>query len=319
MNDSQNVTIDSENIDIKSLANEIEKFVSDTSNCELADTEKINKLSSQNLNTLESNPETNKFIAAQKTNGIEKYDVACDPAIEKLHVENIDSSLSAKNYNLCSLDLGKEVNLNNDPLGTVESLDNSYEKKSDNFQRYEIYSSIANENIIPIEQNILKNDLTHEIVCATNISEKLDNVTNHKKHNDFEKNCLRENNNVKREFLKFPLTIIEKGENKNKTKKSVQEIIDSINRSQQLLKESAERCVTTSTAESTSEPIFHYEETYGNTSDSSKIENNLFSEQNNINKYKITKQIFQHRESSPTTSNLDWNPLPKPKRINNGL
>lgn len=241
----------------------------------------------------------------------------CDPAVEKLHVENIKSSLTVKNYDLYSLDLGKEVNINNASFNTDKSLENSHEKKSLSVQRYENNSTIADENFIPIEQNIFKSDLTIETVCATNSSEKLDNITNDKKHSDSGKNCLRENNNVKREFLKFPLTIMEKGENKNKTKKSVQEIIDSINRSQQLLKESAERCKISSTDESTSEPIFHYQEIDGNTSNSSKIENNLISE--HIEKFKVTKQIFEYRESSPTTSNLDWNPLPKPKRINNGL
>lgn len=241
----------------------------------------------------------------------------CDPAVDKLHGENIKRSLTVKNYNLYSLDLGKEVNINNASFNTDKSLDNSYEKKSESVQRYENNSSIAHENCIPIEPNIFKSDLITETVCATNSLQKLENITKDKKHSDSVKNCLRENNNVKREFLKFPLTIMEKGENKNKTKKSVQEIIDSINRSQQLLKESAERCKISSTDESTSEPIFHYQEIDGNTSNSSKIENNLISE--HIEKFKVTKQIFEYRESSPTTSNLDWNPLPKPKRINNGL
>lgn len=39
--------------------------------------------------------------------------------------------------------------------------------------------------------------------------------------------------------------------------------------------------------------------------------------QNNVFISKITKVKTQYRESSPTSSNLDWNPVPKPSRAHN--
>ncbi|XP_037958549.1 probable serine/threonine-protein kinase nek3 isoform X2 [Teleopsis dalmanni] len=34
-------------------------------------------------------------------------------------------------------------------------------------------------------------------------------------------------------------------------------------------------------------------------------------------KCRVTKEVYEYRESSPTASNLDWNPVPKPKRTKN--
>lgn len=44
--------------------------------------------------------------------------------------------------------------------------------------------------------------------------------------------------------------------------------------------------------------------------DAQKLDNNDI-----FQKCTVTKEVYDYRESSPISSNLDWNPLPKPKRI----
>lgn len=234
-NGSQNAVTDPKIIDIKSLTNEIEKFVSDASNFELA------------------NSIQNKFVADQTTFKIVKQLAPCDPGVESLHVENANYSISLHS----SEDKSLKENLNT----AVKTFGTSSEKISNDDQNHD-----ANINL----------------------------------------------------FFKYPLTIIEKSEQKQKTKKSIKEIIASINRSQQLLKESAQKSATSDCAESATDSICHNMEIYEITSNNLKIDNNLFARHDNITKHKIYKPIVPYRESSPTASNLDWNPLPKPKRINSG-
>ncbi|XP_062125527.1 uncharacterized protein LOC133838433, partial [Drosophila sulfurigaster albostrigata] len=158
-----------------------------------------------------------------------------------------------------------------------------------------------------------------------------------------QKYCFKENNNAENyEYLNKPLTIFENSERKSERPddggaqpkpKSVKEIIDSINRSQKLLKDSAAKGTTVySTALYTENnnigPISNQrssqvpQEISPNISTASSsgapLENEQQVEQNYFQKSKINKTAFQYRESSPTALNLDWNPLPKPKRINNG-
>lgn len=314
-NDSQNIVSDPKNIDIKSLANEIEKFVCEASNCELANSDKLKKNSTlRNFNKFENNSEQNKFVAAQASFEIVKHLAPCDP-VENVHVEEVNCSLNSTCSNLQSFhDLRLKDNLNNN----AKTLEKSYANISNEDQNHDTNSNLISSNNSPVVKNI--SEYETENVCATNCSDKVDSAIKEKLTNISEK-CyiLKENTKISCEFSKYPLTIIEKSEKqKNKPKKSVKEIIDSINRSQQLLKESAQKGAPYFCAENTIEPICRNQEIDGIQSNSLKIENNLLSGHDNITKYKISKQIFPYRGSSPTAANLDWNPLPKPKRINDG-
>ncbi|XP_017837779.1 putative uncharacterized protein DDB_G0291812 [Drosophila busckii] len=139
-----------------------------------------------------------------------------------------------------------------------------------------------------------------------------------------------------REYVYKPYATFEKPEDKigelqdpsqpTKTK-SVKEIIDAINRSQKLLKESAAKGTKVfSTALYDSNNIGpsneqrnnHQEVQLNISNETSCVENNTEPQQNYFQKSKINKKVCEYRESSPTTSNLDWNPLPKPKRSNGG-
>lgn len=312
-NGSQNAVTDPKIIDIKSLANEIEKFVSDASNFELANSNQIKKKSSlQNLSKFKNLSEQNKFVADQTTFEIVKHLAPCDPGVENLHAENVNYSLSLQS----SEDNSLKENLNI----TVKTFGTSYKKMSNDDQNHDANINLINSNNLPIVKDLSKYDQVVENECDTNCSEKIDTVTKEKHNNILEKCYLPEKNTIKScEFFKYPLTIIEKSEQKKKPKKSVKEIIDSINRSQQLLKESAQKSAISVCAESAcADPICHNQEIHEITSNNLKIDNNLFARHDNIMKHKISKQIFPYRESSPTASNLDWNPLPKPKRINSG-
>ncbi|XP_070064845.1 homeobox protein 6 isoform X1 [Drosophila virilis] len=160
-------------------------------------------------------------------------------------------------------------------------------------------------------------------------------ATSHSNENNF--SCLENKsykyNNIVRssEHFNKPLTIFEKAESdvhrsdknsKPEKVKSVKEIIDSINRSQQLLKESAAKGTKVySTSLYTKSNITPTDDHNKNnvTIDNSYIDNHSHLQQSDFHKNKINKIVFQCRESSPTSSNLDWNPVPKPKRINSDL
>lgn len=160
----------------------------------------------------------------------------------------------------------------------------------------------------------------------------LNNFTNLQTHSLKETNKAENN-----EYLNKPLAIFENSEGKLDHSeqgaqpvkaKSVKEIIDSINRSQKLLKDSAAKGTTVYStslyAENNIRPISNQRSSQASeicpniSTGTSCAENNLQLEQNYFQKSKINKTAFQYRESSPTALNLDWNPLPKPKRINNG-
>ncbi|XP_030556591.1 MATH and LRR domain-containing protein PFE0570w isoform X2 [Drosophila novamexicana] len=199
-------------------------------------------------------------------------------------------------------------------------------------------------NNISIENNIChaKEDNSVEIAvpnienpktCDANSSSM--QATSRSYENNF--SCLEnksyKNNNIVRssEYFNKPLTIFEKSESdvhrsdkKSKTEKakSVKEIIDSINRSQQLLKESAAKGTKVySTSLYTKSNITPTDDHNKNnvTIDNSSFDNHLHLQQSDFHKNKINKIVFECRESSPTSSNLDWNPVPKPKRINSDL
>ncbi|EDV99457.1 GH13858 [Drosophila grimshawi] len=146
----------------------------------------------------------------------------------------------------------------------------------------------------------------------------------------------KNNNNIVQgsEYLNEPLTILEnseihtensEGKFKSAKPKSVKEIIDSINRSQKLLKESAAKGThvysTSLYLPNDITPIVDQNENSHEvctniSNGNSSLDNPLPLQPSYFQKSRINKEVFQCRESSPTTSNLDWNPLPKPKRIN---
>ncbi|EDW76060.2 uncharacterized protein Dwil_GK15264 [Drosophila willistoni] len=116
-------------------------------------------------------------------------------------------------------------------------------------------------------------------------------------------------------------------------KRSVREVIESINRSQRMLNESIAKGTKIY-----STPLFvEHKNTHSNELNSFNTKSTQMMETKNISvttvssnegsavepqpnvfhKSKINKMVCDYRESSPTASNLDWNPLPKPKRTNN--
>ncbi|XP_068151425.1 uncharacterized protein [Drosophila tropicalis] len=116
-------------------------------------------------------------------------------------------------------------------------------------------------------------------------------------------------------------------------KRSVREVIESINRSQRMLNESIAKGTKIY-----STPLFvEHKNTHSNELNSFNTKSTQIMETKNISvttvssnegsgvepqpnvfhKSKINKMVCDYRESSPTASNLDWNPLPKPKRTNN--
>ncbi|XP_017075741.2 rho GTPase-activating protein gacU [Drosophila eugracilis] len=111
-------------------------------------------------------------------------------------------------------------------------------------------------------------------------------------------------------------------------KKSIKEVLESISRNQKILNESAAKGTKVYLTPSYAENKYNYpnelnnvnnrsskEVTSTNISVSTSDTNELPSQNLFINK--ISKFKGQFRESSPTSSNLDWNPLPKPSRSHN--
>ncbi|KAH8329487.1 hypothetical protein KR074_011726 [Drosophila pseudoananassae] len=112
-------------------------------------------------------------------------------------------------------------------------------------------------------------------------------------------------------------------------KKSIKEVLESISRNQKILNESAAKGTKVYMTPSYSDNTYNYpnelnsvnirsskEVTSANISPSA-AEANESATPNNVFISKITKVKTQYRESSPTSSNLDWNPLPKPSRAHN--
>ncbi|XP_020807197.1 LOW QUALITY PROTEIN: muscle M-line assembly protein unc-89 [Drosophila serrata] len=113
-------------------------------------------------------------------------------------------------------------------------------------------------------------------------------------------------------------------------KKSIKEVLESISRNQKILNESAAKGTKVYLTPSYAENRYNYpnelnnvnlrsskEVTSANISVSSAPEANEqqpTSRQNNLFISKINKVKGPYRESSPTSSNLDWNPVPKPNR-----
>lgn len=112
-------------------------------------------------------------------------------------------------------------------------------------------------------------------------------------------------------------------------KKSIKEILESISRNQKILNESAAKGTKVYMTPSYSDNAYNYpNELNSDNNRSSKevtsvnisapaTEINESPSQNNVFISKITKVKTQYRESSPTSSNLDWNPVPKPSRAHN--
>ncbi|KAH8281598.1 hypothetical protein KR054_001754 [Drosophila jambulina] len=114
-------------------------------------------------------------------------------------------------------------------------------------------------------------------------------------------------------------------------KKSIKEVLESISRNQKILNESAAKGTKVYLTPSYAENRYNYtnelnnvnlrsskEVTSANISVSSAPEANEQQQQlatkNNLFISKINKVKGPYRESSPTSSNLDWNPVPKPNR-----
>ncbi|KAH8287848.1 hypothetical protein KR018_002285 [Drosophila ironensis] len=107
-------------------------------------------------------------------------------------------------------------------------------------------------------------------------------------------------------------------------KKSIKEVLESISRNQKLLNESAAKGTKVyMTPSYTADNKYYYPNELNSVnirSSKEVTEANISvpsAEANNIFISKITKFKGQYRESSPTSSNLDWNPLPKPNRAHN--
>ncbi|KAH8410596.1 hypothetical protein KR009_006170 [Drosophila setifemur] len=110
-------------------------------------------------------------------------------------------------------------------------------------------------------------------------------------------------------------------------KKSIKEVLESISRNQMILNESAAKGTKVYLTPSYAENIYNYPNELNSVNSSSKevtsanisvsvVDTNELPPKNNLFISKITKVKGQYRESSPTSSNLDWNPLPKPNRAN---
>ncbi|KAH8257664.1 hypothetical protein KR038_001126 [Drosophila bunnanda] len=114
-------------------------------------------------------------------------------------------------------------------------------------------------------------------------------------------------------------------------KKSIKEVLESISRNQKILNDSAAKGTKVYLTPSYAENRYNYpnelnnvnlrsskEVTSANISVSSAPEANEQQQQlaakNNLFISKINKVKGPYRESSPTSSNLDWNPVPKPNR-----
>ncbi|XP_015044387.2 putative uncharacterized protein DDB_G0282133 [Drosophila pseudoobscura] len=161
------------------------------------------------------------------------------------------------------------------------------------------------------------------------VSEETNNLPNLMKKFALNESVSYSKNNV---YDNTPQTSTSTDHNSNQLslQKSLNKAIESINRNQQLLNESAAKgtklnltylsqCDETKFVYANelnspnvrcSEPESKNISNFTSNTDEilSKTENNIFY------KTKILKTTGQYRESSPTSSNLDWNPLPKPKR-----
>ncbi|XP_064546861.1 putative uncharacterized protein DDB_G0282133 isoform X2 [Drosophila montana] len=214
------------------------------------------------------------------------------------------------------------LSINENTNNNISNVTNICHAKEDN----------SEEITVPNIENRMTCDQNSSSMQATSRS-------NENKYNYLENKSYTNNNVVKSsEYSNKPLTIFEKSErdihlsdNKSKPEKvkSVKEIIDSINRSQKLLKESAAKgtkvystsLYTKSSITPTDDHNKNKNEIFQNTVTiaNSSFDNHLHLQQNDFHKNKINKIVFECRESSPTSSNLDWNPVPKPKRINSDL
>ncbi|KAH8353372.1 hypothetical protein KR084_010514 [Drosophila pseudotakahashii] len=112
-------------------------------------------------------------------------------------------------------------------------------------------------------------------------------------------------------------------------KKSIKEVLESISRNQKILNESAAKGTKVYLTPSYAENKYNYPNELNNVNNRSSKEvtstnisvstsdTNELPSQSNLFISKISKFKGQFRESSPTSSNLDWNPLPKPSRAHN--
>ncbi|EDX04503.1 GD22273 [Drosophila simulans] len=112
-------------------------------------------------------------------------------------------------------------------------------------------------------------------------------------------------------------------------KKSIKEVLESISRNQKILNESAAKGTKVYLTPSYAENKYNYPNELNNVNNRSSKEvtsanisvstsdTNELPGQSNLFISKISKFKGQFRESSPTSSNLDWNPLPKPSRAHN--
>ncbi|XP_043950133.1 uncharacterized protein LOC108033970 isoform X2 [Drosophila biarmipes] len=112
-------------------------------------------------------------------------------------------------------------------------------------------------------------------------------------------------------------------------KKSIKEVLESISRNQKILSESAAKGTKVYLTPSYTDNRYNCPNELNNVNNRSSKEvtstnipvsasdTNDLASQNNLFISKISKFNGQFRESSPTSSNLDWNPHPKPKRAHN--
>ncbi|XP_052852676.1 uncharacterized protein LOC128262446 isoform X2 [Drosophila gunungcola] len=112
-------------------------------------------------------------------------------------------------------------------------------------------------------------------------------------------------------------------------KKSIKEVLESISRNQKILNESAAKGTKVYLTPSYAENKYNYPNELNNVNSTTSKEvtsanisvstsdTNESPTQRDLFISKISKFKGQIRESSPTSSNLDWNPLPKPSRSHN--
>ncbi|XP_034668274.1 putative uncharacterized protein DDB_G0282133 [Drosophila subobscura] len=135
----------------------------------------------------------------------------------------------------------------------------------------------------------------------------------------------------RKDFYNIRQTSTLKNNNSNplSLRKSLSKTIESINRNQQLLNESAAKGTKPSKSSlyQCDENKYFVANELNSQRETEPKNVAIFTsntdeilskpQNNNFYKTKIFKTFGQYRESSPTSSNLDWNPLPKPKRSSN--
>ncbi|XP_017042866.2 uncharacterized protein LOC108089222 [Drosophila ficusphila] len=248
--------------------------------------------------------------------------------------------------------IANNVKLSNEtehPSVDPEPVDSTEDRKTNSFGTVKQISQIFEENISSSGPSNLSKKNTPEVLYQNGAKPK--NVENHCVSNVVEPSPAEANDvlQIREDFeLESDVRITERRSHdrfrspisaerelnstptpRMRKKKSIKEVLESISRNQQILNESAAKGTKVYLTPSYAENTYNYpnelnnvnnraskEVTSTNISVSSSDTNELPS-QSNLFINKISKFKGQFRESSPTSSNLDWNPVPKPSRAHN--